>query len=242
MAILFSHEMGHYIASRRWGVAATLPYFLPFPSVPGLFQSPIGTLGAVIVMRSRIPSRQALLDIGAAGPIAGFVVSVILLAIGMGMSTVHVLPDPWPPEGYMAYVFGDSLLLLGMQWMVFGILPPNADILLHPLARAGWVGLFVTALNLLPIGQLDGGHVLYAVAHSRYRLVTIATTAVLIALVFVSPVWMIFALMALVLGRKHPPPLDDATPIDERRKWIGYACGLIFILCFIPNPLTIVGL
>jgi len=241
MAILLVHETGHYLMSMRWGVRASPPYFIPFPDIPMVAQSPIGTLGAVIVMKSRMPNRHALLDIGAAGPIAGFVVSVVVLVMGLSLSTIQAVPDPWPPPGYMAYIFGDSLLFIGLRWLILGPVPPGSDVFLHPLARAGWVGLFVTALNLLPIGQLDGGHILYALNRRRYRLVVMATTALLVALVFVSAVWTLFALLALIFGQKHPAPLDDFTPLDATRRKVGYVCLAILILCFMPNPLDIVG-
>lgn len=242
MAVLLAHEMGHYLMSRRWRVRASLPYFLPFPDIPTLVQSPIGTFGAVIVMKSRMPNRRALLDIGAAGPIAGFLVSLVVLAVGLGLSTTAMLPEPWPPHGYMAYVFGDSLLLVGLRWFILGPLPPGHEVFLHPLARAGWVGLFVTALNLLPIGQLDGGHILYALHRRHYRLIVLVTTLLLVALVFVSAVWTLFALLAVIFGQKHPPPLDDVTPIDPTRRGLGYVCLAILVLCFMPNPLDVVGL
>jgi len=241
MAILLAHEMGHYLMSLRWGVTASAPYFLPFPDIPMVAQSPIGTFGAVIIMKSRMPNRRALLDIGAAGPIAGFVVCLVVLSLGLSLSSVRVVPKPWPPPGYMAYVFGDSLLFSGLRWLILGPVPAGSDVFLHPLARAGWVGLFVTALNLLPIGQLDGGHILYALHRRFYRRVVIVTTIALVGLVFVSAVWTLFALLAVVLGQKHPPPLDDATPIDQRRRAVGYFCLGILILCFMPNPLDVVG-
>jgi len=242
MAILLTHEMGHYLTSLRWRVDVSLPYFLPFPDIPMVARSPIGTFGAVIVMKSRMPNRRSLLDIGAAGPVAGFLVSLAVLAIGLGLSRIDVLPNVWPPEGYMAYVFGDSLLFIGLRWLILGPLPPGHEVFLHPLARAGWVGLFVTALNLLPIGQLDGGHILYALHRRHYRLIVLVTTFALVALVFVSAVWTLFALLAVVFGQKHPPPLDDVTPIDPIRRAIGYFCLVILILCFMPNPLDVVGL
>jgi len=242
MAILLAHEMGHYLMSLRWRVRASLPYFLPFPNVPGLFQSPIGTFGAVITMKSRMPNRKALLDIGAAGPIAGFVVSLVLVTIGLALSTIQTLPAHWPPPGYVAYVFGDSLLFTALRWLVLGPVPHGADVILHPLARAGWVGLFVTALNLLPLGQLDGGHIVYALDRRHYRFVVLATTGLLLTLVFYSAVWTLFAFLALIFGRRHPPPADDYVPLDPLRRKIGYFSMVILVLCFMPNPLKVVGL
>lgn len=242
MSILLAHEMGHYVMSLSWGVRSSAPYFIPFPSIPGVVQSPIGTLGAVIVMKSRIPSRSALIDIGAAGPIAGFVVSLVAITIGLYQSSIEMLPQPWPIPGYFFYEFGESLLSLGLRTYLFGPLPEGAAVIASPLYRAGWVGLFVTALNLLPIGQLDGGHIAYALFRRNYRAITYVATAVLIGLVFVSAVWTLFAILALMFGRKHPPPTDDVTPIDAGRRIIGYLCIVILVLCFMPNPLSVVGL
>jgi len=240
MAFLLTHEMGHYLMSVRWGVAASLPYFIPFPSIPYVVDSPFGTMGAVITMRSPMPNRKALMDIGAAGPIAGFVVALVIMTIGVGLSHVVVLPDPWPPPGYMAYVFGDSLLMKALTWVFHGSIPEGSDLMLHPLARAGWVGLFVTALNLLPLGQLDGGHIAYAMFRKHYDRITQIATLALLVLVMVSYVWLLFAVLAIFMGRKHPPPLDDYTQIDPVRRWMGYIAIAIFVLCFMPDPLQVV--
>ena len=242
LGILFAHEMGHYLMARKWGVAASLPYFIPFPTIPYLVISPFGTMGAVITMKSPIPNRNALVDIGAAGPIAGFVVALVAVSLGLAWSNVVPLPPVWPPPGYFAYVFGDSLLFKGLQVVILGHVPEGFTVVLHPLAKAGWVGLFVTALNLLPLGQLDGGHVTYALFREHYRRIAIAATAALLALVFVSYLWLLFALMALVLGRRHPPPLDPYAPLDPMRRAVGYAAIVIFVLCFMPDPLQVVGL
>ena len=239
MGFLFAHEMGHFVASLRWGVRASLPYFIPFPTIPYVVASPFGTLGAVIVMKSRIPNRRALLDIGVAGPIAGFVVALVAITVGMWQSQVISVPESWIRPG--SYIFGESLLMLGMKYLMFGPLPDDAILIMSPLARAGWVGLFVTALNLLPIGQLDGGHIAYTLFRRHYYLITIIATAILIALVYVSIVWLLFAVLALLYGRKHPPPIDDITPLDARRRRIGYLCIAILVLCFMPNPLQIAG-
>jgi membrane-associated protease RseP (regulator of RpoE activity) len=240
MAILLSHEMGHYIMSVRWGVHATLPYFIPFPDIPWIAQSPFGTLGAVIAMKSPIPNRRALIDIGAAGPLAGFAVTLVVLTVGISLSSIQPLPQGWPPPGYSAYIFGDSLLFRGLAWLILGPVPDGSDIFLHPLARAGWVGMFVTALNLLPIGQLDGGHIAFALYRKHYRKIVSVVTVVLIGMVFVSMVWLLFAVMAVFLGRRHPPPLDDTDPVDRTRRIVGYICIAILVLSFIPVPLEIV--
>ena len=242
MSILLAHEMGHYVMSRRWRVRASAPYFLPFPSVPGLLHSPIGTLGAVIVMKSRIPNRRALIDIGASGPIAGFLVALVVITIGYAYSVASPYAFPAPPAGYMAYVFGESLLTIGLKWFLFGPLAAGTDVISHPLVRAGKVGLFVTAFNLLPVGQLDGGHIVYALFPHRHRAVAIAATVPLLAFTVYSPVWTFFAVFALVFGRRHPPPVDNITPLDAKRRNIGYLCFAIFVLCFMPTPIDVIGL
>ncbi|OPY60910.1 MAG: Peptidase family M50 [Syntrophorhabdaceae bacterium PtaU1.Bin034] len=226
MAILLSHEMGHYIASRRYGVAATLPYFIPFPL------SPFGTFGAVIKMGGIITDRKALFDIGVAGPICGFILAVPCVLIGVKLSTAVKVTAATP---YL--MLGDPLLFQLVQWLVVGDLPSGYGLLLHPVAYAGWVGLFVTALNLLPIGQLDGGHVVYAVFRDRSQWVFRVLIAVLLLLSVVYSVsWVVLALLLLAFGIRHPEPLDPDTPLDGKRKWLAVAVLLIFILSFVPAP------
>jgi len=160
LSILTAHEFGHYFAARYHRVPATLPYFIPFPSI-------LGTLGAVIRMSPYIPNRRALFDIAAAGPIAGLVVAFPLSLVGIFLS--HHVPTPDEAERWIS--LGDPLIFRAMQWLIFGPQPEEMELLLHPIAFAGWVGLFVTALNLLPISQLDGGHINYALFGGRSRLV-----------------------------------------------------------------------
>ena len=248
LAILGIHEMGHYIASRRWGVRASLPFFIPFPSM-------IGTLGAVIKLRSRIPNRRALMDIGAAGPLAGFVVAVVALWIGLSMS--EVVATRTLPAGSIS--LGDSLLSAWMGQWVVGQLPDGYDVMLHPVAFAGWLGLFVTVLNLLPMGQFDGGHIIYAMFGSRHKLIsrlTIVGLGVFWALgppydwlhapaMFTAwhesrwPGWLIWIFMALLMGRRHPSPENPFVELDPSRRWIGYVSLAIFVLCFIPDPIRL---
>lgn len=247
LTILGIHEMGHYVAARYWGVRATLPFFIPFPL------SIIGTLGAVIKLRSRIPNRRALIDIGASGPLAGFVVAVIALGVGLHLSDVVVVQDV--PEGSMT--LGDSLLSTWIGYLVVGDLPPGQELMLHPIAFAGWLGLFVTVLNLLPMGQFDGGHIVFAIFGQRHVLISRLTLAGLALLwafgppydwwhassVFSAweasrwPGWLVWMLMALLMGRKHPPTENPFVELDAPRRWIGYACLAIFVLCFIPSPI-----
>jgi membrane-associated protease RseP (regulator of RpoE activity) len=227
MLILLGHEMGHYFMSRKYGTAATLPFFLPFPL------SPFGTLGAVIRMHGTLSSRKALFDTGAAGPLTGLCLSIPAIVIGLGLS--RLVPISQVDEGMLR--LGDPLLFSLIQRLVFGEVPGGHDILLHPIGYAGWVGLFVTALNLLPIGQLDGGHVAYALFGGKSRLVFLVAVIVMAFItVFINPGWFLLLILILLFGFRHPAPLDDQTPLDTTRKVIGGLTFLIFILSFTPAP------
>src|SRR5499426_876529 len=219
LAILGTHEFGHYFVARAYGASVSLPYFIPAPP-PFLF----GTLGAIIRMRSPARDRNSLFDIAAAGPLAGLVVALPALWIGLRWSKVGAVPA----GGSVA--FGDSLLLRFMTWLSFGTLPPGHDVFVHPVALAGWVGLFVTALNLIPVGQLDGGRIAYALFGTWHRQVSMATFVALMALgaLFRSPNWIVFAgLILLLMGFHHAPPLDDLTPISPRRYVLGVFCLIL---------------
>ncbi len=224
MTILLAHEMGHYLMSRRYGVEATLPFFIPGPSL-------IGTFGAVIKMQSRMPDRKSLFDIGAAGPIAGLVLSVPAVIVGLKLSTIV-------PVSQGGVGLGDSLLFEFLGLLTWGQLPEGSDILLHPVAFAGWVGLFVTALNLLPAGQLDGGHVSYALFGRRH--VRVSQLTVIVLLLFGLRGWFGWILWAflilLLIGVRHPPPVDPDTPLDAKRKLIGWLMLATFVATFTPNP------
>ncbi len=223
MVILGSHELGHYFAAKRHGVVATLPYFIPAPSF-------IGTFGAVISLRSPIPDRKALVDIGAAGPITGFVLSIFAAIIGLKLSTVVEIP-----EG--ALRIGNPLIFSFISHFFFKSIPQDMDVLLHPVAFAGWLGFFVTGLNLLPVGQLDGGHILYAFFPRIHRIVGYIFIAVLFALSFIWPGWLVWSfLLLLFIGVKHPPPMDTVGGLDNKRIIIGWLSLLIFVLTFIPVP------
>ncbi len=228
MAILGCHEYGHYYYGRKHNVDVTLPYFIPVP--PPL--TVIGTFGAFIKMRGPIPNRLALLEIGAAGPIAGFLVAVPALLLGLDLSIVVEL------EGG-GLILGDSLLLKMSTALMYPGLGPNEDILLHPVAFAGWIGLLITMLNLLPLAQLDGGHISYALLGERQAWLGRGVMAMLVPMgLFLSPNWLLWAALILVLMRtvKHPPMHDINRPLSPREKWIGLVCLAIFILCFIPVP------
>ena len=234
MIILTIHELSHYIASRRQHVTATLPYFIPAPSF-------IGTFGAFIKMKSPIITRSALIDIGASGPIAGFIVSLIACIVGLSMS--HIVPLANVDE---SLVLGDSLLFSFLSRVIVGNLPDSVDILLHPVAFAGWIGLFVTSMNLLPIGQLDGGHIAFAILGDRHRYVSITLVAGLAMFGFLAIIgvygwegWGLWALIMLFLGIKHPPVLYREMPLDHTRKYIALVSLFIFIITFIPIPFKI---
>lgn len=228
LSILIVHEFGHYLMAAFHGVRATLPYFIPAPTA-------IGTLGAVIRIRSFIPDRKALLDIGAAGPMCGFVVALVALGVGLTMSGVEDI-GPLIRSGRIEY-FGDSLVVRFMTFLIKGRLAEGQDVILHPVAFAGWVGLLVTAFNLLPVGQLDGGHIAYALAGRAHAVIARCTLVVLVALGFAWRPWWIWVFLIVVLGPGHAPPLDDVTPLDRGRKLIAFAAAAVFALCFVPVPI-----
>lgn len=254
VAILFAHEMGHYLVARRHGVFATLPYFIPVPFGAG-------TLGAVIRMRSAIPSRRAALDIAAAGPIAGLVVALPLLLWGLASSPLQesvaapVASSLVSPYGVVRALlegrpvlagdpasawFGDSVVTWAAARLVHGPLPPGVDLALHPVAFAAWLGLLITTLNLIPIGQLDGGHVLYALlgqrrAHAASR---IASAGLLAAGLFLSWQWLIWwAITRFAIGLRHPPT-ELEEPLDAPRAAVALLSLVLFALTFVPVPVS----
>ena len=232
MFILGTHEFGHYYYAQKHKVDASLPFFIPAP--PFLFL--IGTFGAFIKIKSPIYRKDALLQIGAAGPIAGFIIAVPALILGLFLSDIVEKSDI---QG--ALILGDSILMKILTWVTHPDLMESQDIMLHPIAFAGWIGLLVTMLNLLPIGQLDGGHVAYAMLGEKQKLIGQAAFILLVPLSFVSINWLVWGLLLLLLMRtvKHPPIQDIHIPLSESDKRIGYICLLIFILCFIPAPFKI---
>ena len=251
LSILLVHELAHFVAARRHRVDATLPYFLPVPF------EPIGTLGAFIRIRSPIPSRRAVLDIGAAGPVAGFVVALPLLFWGFATSEVKPVPPlsstqlhsplvmlvrliegrPVQPfvEGPM--VMGDSAITWLAARVTHGALPAHHDLHVNPVAYAAWLGMFVTALNLLPIGQLDGGHVLHGLFGRRADRISRLLSHALLALgLFASWTWLAWwVLIRFVLGTRHPP-LASQEPLDSPRRALGVAALVILALTFVPVP------
>jgi len=231
LGILGCHEMGHYVACLRYGVDASRPYFLPAPL-------PLtGTLGAFIRIRSRIPSKVALFDIGIAGPIAGFVVAVPALFIGLSLSEVVRLPE----DQSQLMSLGEPLLFRLASWLLFGDVAEGYSINMHPMAFAAWFGLLATALNLFPIAQLDGGHISYAVLGRRSLWITLAMVVVALGLTFLSSSWIAWTVMLLLMlvlvGPRHPPTLDDDTPLDRTRLWLALFALVMLIVCFTPAPI-----
>lgn len=284
MFILTAHEFGHYFAARAHGVDTTLPYYLPFPTVPPisyLFLN-FGTFGAIIRTRSVVPSRKAIFDIGVSGPIAGFLATVAVLAYGY---------TNLPPQEYLLAIhpdydfatqtiknsdglglaFGDTLLLSALRALLTSpdaYVPPMSEIYHYPYLCAGWFGLFVTALNLIPLGQFDGGHAIYAMFGERHKPVARATFYGLLALSapaisdsvlrlllswatgveqpqivpfaeYSWSAWFLWALIALVIVKLYHPPVPDESPLDERRRYVGWATLGIFVLSFSPNPIIV---
>jgi membrane-associated protease RseP (regulator of RpoE activity) len=229
MGILLAHELGHFFMCRRYGILATYPYFVPAPTL-------IGTFGAFIRIRSPIINRNALFDVGISGPIAGFVLAVPAMAIAIAHSKIV----PGINASGVPLVFGVPLL----QRFLVSLLRPGvsaADLLLHPVARAAWVGLFATSLNLLPGGQLDGGHILYSFASESHRRVTFGVAIALVPLAFFWWGWLLWSVLLIALGFRHPPLMDRWEPLDAKRR-IWAAAGLaMFVLCFMPVPLVVTG-
>lgn len=235
MSILFAHEMGHYLMSRKYGVPATMPYFIPFPF------SPFGTFGAIIKMKGIIINKKALFDIGVGGPLAGFIVSLPFIFIGIKLSSVELIA-----KDARFLQLGDPLLFKMLQWVLIGEMPEGYDLVLHPFGYAGWVGLFVTALNLLPVGQLDGGHIIYALFGEKSKKIYIAVVLVMaVFAVFYNPSWIgwvILAILLLIFGMKHPQTVDTETGLDPKRRFIAFIVLIIFILSFTPTPFPSVNL
>ncbi|MEA1913196.1 MAG: site-2 protease family protein [candidate division WOR-3 bacterium] len=226
MLILGSHELGHYFAAKRNGVEATLPYFIPAPHL-------IGTFGAVIIMRSPIADRNSLVEIGAAGPIVGFILSTFALLIGFSLSKVITVPST---EGL---ILGDSILTHLLTKLYFPMIPEGREVFLHPIGFAGWIGYFVTAMNLLPVGQLDGGHISYALIEEKHRFIGYIAFGAILILSFLWLGWLIWGALLFVIGFRHPPPLDSISNLTPKNQMIGYISLLIFILTFIPRPIQI---
>jgi membrane-associated protease RseP (regulator of RpoE activity) len=226
MSILLVHELGHYFAARHHGMDVTLPFFIPMPP-PMIF----GTMGALIKMRSPMFNRRMLLDVGAAGPIAGFVVSVPVLIAGLMSSEWTTFPPSY-------FVLGDSLLFRVLTDWIMGPRPEGMFLNMSALAFAGWIGFFVTAMNLMPIGQLDGGHISYALLGRRHGRLALGAFFAMLSLAYFWPGWLFWgAIILLLIKVKHPPVLDEHIPLDRRRVMIGVVTILILLLTFMPQPI-----
>ncbi len=255
MTILLAHELAHYFVARRYGSPVSLPYFVPMPL------SILGTMGAVILQRAPMRDRKALFDIGIAGPLAGFIVAVPLLFLGLLFTRVGRPSDFLPPQEQAAVVYqeGNSLLYLAAKYLVFGrVLPDRTtgeDVWLSlpvspggPVVFAAWAGLLVTALNLLPIGQLDGGHVAYALLGRRAWKLAYLIIGLLVALGIYLwmmgnpawPTWIIWAMLGLLFGPRHPPPLNDASRLGPGRTILGILLIIVWVVTFVPVPLIAV--
>ena len=265
MVILGAHEMGHYLYGRKYGVSITVPYFVPAPP----FISPVGTFGAFIRIRSPIRSRRELFDIGAAGPFAGVIAALPVLFLGLLFSEVVAADSETLAEMGPAMSLGDSIMFSLFSKMALGAVPEGHEILLHPLAFAGWIGLFVTALNLMPAGQLDGGHLVYSVFPRRWhRRISRATVSSLVAMgVGTAPLldlarylglsvpagtvppwlvfdgwagWLFWAILLVGLGTSHAPTEREDVVLDPARKILAFASLVLFVCCFSPVPVTMV--
>lgn len=229
LSILLAHEFGHYLASRKNGVKATLPYFIPAPHL-------FGTFGAFIKMQSPVTSRRALLEIGATGPIAGFAVAIPVVVLGLSMSEIR------PATGEADIFFGTSLLFSLLTRATLGVTAADYDIVLHPVALAGWIGFFVTAINLLPAGQLDGGHILYALFTRHYRKVHKVLFVLLCTLgILLWYGWFVWVFLIVIFGLRHPPVLDQETSLDWKHKLLGVVAIVTLVLTFSPVPFRVAG-
>jgi membrane-associated protease RseP (regulator of RpoE activity) len=236
LIILLCHELGHFLTCRQYGIYSTPPIPIPFPSFPGFLQT-FGTLGAFIKIKAMFRNRRELFDVGVMGPLCGMAAAIPVFLLGMKLSTTSA----YMPEGEVMF-FGDSLLTFLGARMFFPDIP-GESIALHPLGWAAWFGFLATSLNLLPIGQLDGGHIAYAVLGRRgHRAVSIGVFAGLIFLTVWSwptPTYLVFALVLFFLKLSHPPTMYDEADIGRGRKWLALLMLLIFLLTFIPVPVRI---
>jgi membrane-associated protease RseP (regulator of RpoE activity) len=228
MGILLVHEMGHYLTCRAHRLDASLPYFIPVPFG-------VGTLGALIRIRSPLTGKRELFDVGASGPLAGFIATLPVLIVGLLLS--HPVASA-PRGGYL--LFGEPLAFKLLSHLLHPEMPAGGDLLLHPTGFAAWFGLLVTALNLLPFGQLDGGHITYALFGKLQRRAAWPLLLVLLALGFLWIGWWVWVVIALIIGVRHPWIPDEEASLDRRRVILGWICIVVFVLCFTPEPIRIV--
>jgi membrane-associated protease RseP (regulator of RpoE activity) len=234
LLILGAHEMGHYVCCRRYNVDASLPYFIPLPVLP------TGTLGAVIKIREMFPTRTILFDIGVAGPIAGFVALLPVLVWGMALS--QVVPAPQIEDGL---AFGEPLLFRLVSWLTFGPIPDTQALNAHPMVFASWFGMLATALNLLPFGQLDGGHITHATMQRHSTLISGLTVLGAVIMCFFSTSWMattvIMVVMLFIVGPRHPRVIDEEEPLGPGRNAVAVFALVMLIVCFTPIPIQLLG-
>jgi membrane-associated protease RseP (regulator of RpoE activity) len=230
MSILLAHEMGHFLQALRYRVPASLPYFIPVPFPP------LGTMGAVIGMRGLGADRKALFDIGISGPIAGLVVAIPVVIIGLQRSRFMPIVD-----GPLR--FGEPLLFQWLAYLVLGPAPAGFEVATHPIAFAGWVGLFITGLNLMPIGQLDGGHVSYALLRQGAHKLAIAllVTSLVLMVVFQYFMWTLMLILLMLIGPEHPPTANDMVPLGFWRRVLGWASLASVVVLFTPTPFIVPG-
>jgi membrane-associated protease RseP (regulator of RpoE activity) len=261
LAVLTCHEFGHYFAARYHRVEATLPYYIPFPNIAGMLN--FGTLGAVIRTKSAMPSRKAMFDIGVAGPIAGFVVSLGLLVYGFqtlpGVEFIlRIHPNYFQQTASdgLALTFGNSIIYRSLAYLftdpAHQFVPPMSEMYHYHFLLAGWFGVFVTAMNLLPVGQLDGGHISFAMFGGRHALISRVSFGIVLTFGLVGALpllgvnfpygwtgWFFWALVLFFVIKLDHPPVEDDTPLDSTRMMIGWIAALILILSFIPTPFSI---
>ena len=237
---LLAHEFGHYLTARHFGLSATLPYFIPLPFP----LSPLGTMGAIIRMKGPMLNRKTLLAVGAAGPLAGFIVALPFLIWGLAISPVTdfdpVMGLGIPESGTL--LEGNSILYAGLKVLIFGRFLPSGgkDVLLDPIAFSAWAALLVTAINLIPAGQLDGGHIAYALLGDKARWVTRAMLGLTLIMGFFWQGWWLWTMLIWLFGQQHATPLDDITPLTARQRLLAAGTLIIFVLTFIPVPLRLI--
>ncbi|NIP29935.1 MAG: site-2 protease family protein [Candidatus Dadabacteria bacterium] len=265
MLILGAHEMGHYYYGKKYNASISPPYFIPAPP----FISPIGTFGAFIKIKSRMFNKKELFDIGVAGPIWGVIVAIPVLIAGLYLSEVVSVNTDAVEKIESGLALGDSLIFLFFTKIIFGEIKEGYEVFLHPVAFAGWIGLFVTALNLIPSGQLDGGHIVYSVFPRNWHLlISKISVAILIVMGFGTESifflvdhynlmdysntflvnlrfqgwmgWLLWGIILTLLGTKHPPTFYDEIDIGIKRKVVALISLLIFVLCFTPVPIKVV--
>jgi membrane-associated protease RseP (regulator of RpoE activity) len=229
LSIMLFHEFGHYIASRKHNVEVTLPYFLPSP-----FMSFIGTFGAIIRSKSAFINRRQLLDVGAAGPLAGLAAAFVVLIVGIKTSAVIPLSNAGPG----AVEMGESLLYKALEYLLRGPVPESQALMLNSVAVAGWAGMLITMINLMPIGQLDGGHIIYAMFGRKQKYFAYGAVIGLMVLSFFWIGWALWLIISIFIRPLHPPTIMDDIELGTGRKIVGYLCIVAFILCFMPIPVS----